>query len=118
MIIYGDRVAIGVGIEIVPRISDAMAGFQSPEPDKLKTPSGLELRITKEVGQGNAMDVVDSATRTGIAITNPYANLPRRTTEVSSTSNILGSFIARNKRRSNEPSNEQRKTENGEIRKS
>ena len=116
MSLYEDRVAIGA--EIVPKISDAMAGFQSPDPDQLKTLSGLALQVDKEVGQGHATDVVNLGTKTGIAITNPYANLPRRTTKVSSTSNTLGSSIARNKQRNNEPRNEQRKTENGEMRKS
>ena len=111
-----DRVAIG--LETIPEISDAMAGLQSPDPDKFKTPNGLGLRVDEEVGQGNAMDVVDSGTRTGIAITNPYANLPRRITKASSTSKTLGSSITRNKQRNNELRNEQRKTENGEMGKS
>jgi hypothetical protein len=57
MNICGDRVAIG--LETIPEISDAMAGFQSPDPDKLKTPSGLGLQVDKEVGQGNVTDAVD-----------------------------------------------------------
>ena len=57
MIICGDRTA--VGLETVPEISGAMAGFQSPDPDKFKTPNGLELQVDEEVGQGNATDAVD-----------------------------------------------------------
>ena len=55
MIIRGDRDA--ENFEIVPRISVARAGFQSP--DKFKTPSGSGLQVDEVVGRGNAMDAVD-----------------------------------------------------------
>ena len=57
MSICGDRVASR--LETVPEISDAMAGFQSPDPDKLKTPSGFELQVDEEVEQGSATDADD-----------------------------------------------------------
>jgi hypothetical protein len=55
MIIQGDCAA--TDLEIVPKISIAMTGFQSP--DKFKTPSGSGLPVDKVVGRGNAIDVVD-----------------------------------------------------------